>query len=102
MTAATLGGFTTGKEGLFGRQHRTAALFHDTLALGTGATAATSAGKEQVGIGEGLQQLATRGHLNGPLSVDFDTDIPAGNQSAAGGKNHNTNARMIAVNMPAP
>jgi hypothetical protein len=56
--------------------------------LGTGATAATSASKEQVGIGKGLQQLATRGHLDGPLSVDFDTDIPAGNQSAAGGKNH--------------
>ena len=81
-------GFTTRKEGFFGRQHRTAALFHNALALGTGATAAAGAGEEQVSTRKSLKELASSRNLNRALAIDFDTDVAAGDQPAARCQNH--------------
>ncbi len=70
-----------GEMPLFRGQHGTAALGNDAFALCAGAAAAAGGGQEQAALGEGLQQLATRGDVNGFLAVDFNGDFATANQA---------------------
>ena len=75
----TLGGIATGKEGFFGGQHGTAALFDEMhLHWAQVPPPPQAAGKEQIGSDSVCSSLPPAGTVNGPLTIDLDTDITAG------------------------
>src|SRR5690606_6253291 len=71
-----------GEVTLFGRQHGAAALDDLTATLCAGATATTGRGQVDTSVGQGVQQLAARGHLDGlgGISVDLDTHVAGAHQ----------------------
>src|SRR5690606_32725322 len=66
-----------------GGQHLAATALDDALALGAGTATTTGRGQEDVVGREGLQQLAAGRDGDGPLAVDFDCHVAAGNQLGA-------------------
>ncbi len=83
-----LGRLAPGKVRFFCRQHGTAALFYNALTLRAGAAATAGAGEKQIGVSEGLQQLAAGRHFDRALAIDFNADVATGNQSASRREDH--------------
>src|SRR5690606_13042764 len=72
---------------LLGSQHTAATALDVALGLSTGPATSSGRREEDAIVGEGTQQLAASRDCDGPLPVDFNTHITAGDQAGSCEKN---------------